>query len=293
VLMLSYLLATGITTGALYALVALGIVIVYKATEVVNLAHGELFMMGGFLAYTFHVMFRMSYVSSLILAVAGSFVIGLLTERIAYRPLMKEGLVSVLLATIGVSFILKGIARYLWGGKGDYLAFPPLVSPEPVRIAGIMVMSQQLVVLGAALVVMLVFVAFFKVTRAGKWMQATASNPKAATLVGIRVGQVYMYTFAVGAAVAGAAAVLMAPLTLLYPDIGFVLFIKGFAAAVLGGLASIPGAILGGLLVGVLEQLAAGFIHTTFQDVSAFIVIVLVLIFLPTGILGARGARKI
>src|SRR5262245_5846196 len=204
-LMLSYLLATGITTGALYALVALGIVIVYKATEVVNLAHGELFMVGGFLAYTFHVMFRWAYAPSLVLAVAGSFAIGLLTDRIAYRPLMKEGLVSVLLATIGVSFILKGIARYFWGGKGDYLAFPPVVSPEPVRLGNIMVMSQQLVVLGAALVVMLVFFAFFKATRAGKWMQATASNPKAATLVGIRISRVYMYTFALGAAVAGAA----------------------------------------------------------------------------------------
>jgi branched-chain amino acid transport system permease protein len=156
-----------------------------------------------------------------------------------------------------------------------------------------MVMSQQLVVLGAALAVMASFFAFFKATRAGQWMQATASNPKAATLCGIRVSRVYMYTFAVGAAVAGAAAVLMAPLTLLYPDIGFVLFVKGFAAAVLGGLTSVPGAIVGGLLVGVLEQLSAGFIHTTFQDVSAFIVIMFALIFLPTGILGARGARKI
>ncbi|MFQ5973183.1 MAG: branched-chain amino acid ABC transporter permease [Alphaproteobacteria bacterium] len=281
------------TTGALYALVALGIVIVYKATEVVNLAHGELFMMGGFLAYTFHVMGGVPYVPSLFLAVACAFTIGILTDRIAYRPLMKHGLVSVLLATIGFSFILKGIARIIWGGKRDYLAFPPLVSPEPIRVGGIMVMSQQLVVLAAAIVVMVVFAVLFKTTRAGKWMQATASNPKAATLVGIRTDRIYMYTFAVGAAVAGAAAVLMAPLTLLYPDIGFTLFIKGFAAAVLGGLTSVPGAIVGGLLVGILEQLAAGYIDTSFQDISAFIVIMFALIFLPTGILGVRGIRKI
>ncbi|MFQ5830013.1 MAG: branched-chain amino acid ABC transporter permease [Candidatus Methylomirabilia bacterium] len=291
--MFSYLLATGITTGALYALVALGIVIVYKATEVVNLAHGELFMMGGFLAYTFHVMGGVPYVPSLFLAVACAFTIGILTDRIAYRPLMKHGLVSVLLATIGFSFILKGIARIIWGGKGDYLAFPPLVSPEPIRVGGIMVMSQQLVVLAGAIVVMLLFAVFFKVTRAGKWMQATASNPKAATLVGLRTDRIYMYTFAAGAAVAGAAAVLMAPLTLLYPDIGFILFIKGFAAAVLGGLTSVPGAIVGGLLVGILEQLAAGYIDTSFQDISAFIVIMFALVFLPTGLLGARGTRKI
>jgi branched-chain amino acid transport system permease protein len=293
VLVFSYLLATGITSGALYALVALGIVIVYKATEVVNLAHGELFMVGGFLAWTLHVMGGVPYVPSLVLAVAGAFAVGILTDRVAYRPLMRQGLVSVLLATIGCSFILKGVARVLWGGRGDYLAFPPLVSPEPIRVGNVMVMSQQLVVLGAALAVMAFFVAFFKATRAGKWMQATASNPKAATLAGIRVGRVYMYTFGVGAAVAGASAVLMAPLTLLYPDIGFVLFVKGFAAAVLGGLTSVPGAIVGGLLVGILEQFAAGFISTKVQDVSAFVVIMLALIFLPTGILGVRGARKI
>jgi branched-chain amino acid transport system permease protein len=233
------------------------------------------------------------YVPSLLLAVGGAFVIGVLTDRIAYRPLMRQGLVSVLLATIGFSFVLKGLARVIWGGKGDYLAFPPLVSPEPVRVGNIMVMSQQLVVLAAAIAVMLLFAVFFRATRAGKWMQATASNPRAATLVGIRISRVYMYTFGVGAAVAGAAAALMAPLTLLYPDIGFILFVKGFAAAVLGGLTSVPGSIVGGLLVGVLEQFAAGYIHTTFQDVSAFVVIMFALIFLPTGLLGVRGVRKI
>jgi branched-chain amino acid transport system permease protein len=281
------------TTGALYALVALGIVVVYKATEVVNLAHGDLFMIGGFLAYTFHVMFGIPYIPSLLLAVAGAFAVGVLTDRIAYRPLMHQGLVSVLLATVGFSFMLKGIARHVWGGKGDYIPFPPLISPEPIEFLGIMVLSQHLVVVGAAVVVMVIFGVFFKTTRAGKWMQATADNPRAATLVGIRISRVYMYTFGVGAAVAGAAAVLMAPLTLLYPDIGFTLFIKGFAAAALGGLASIPGAILGGFLVGIIEHLSGGYIDTGVQDVSAFVVIMFAMVFLPNGLLGARGVRKV
>jgi branched-chain amino acid transport system permease protein len=292
-LMFSYLMATGITTGAFYALVALGIVIVYKSTEVVNLAHGELFMLGGMLAYTCHVMAGIPYLPSLLLAVAAAFVIGILTERIAYRSVLKHGLASVLVATIGISFILKGIARYLWGGKGDYLSFPPVVSPEPLQFGNIMIMSQQLVVLLAAIVVMVAFAIFFKRTRAGKWMQATASNPKAAMLCGLRIDRIYMYTFAVGAAVAGAAGVLMAPLTLLYPDVGFVLFIKGLAAAVLGGISSIPGAVVGGLLLGLIEQLAAGYLHSSLQDVVAFLVIMFALSFLPTGLLGARGVRKI
>jgi branched-chain amino acid transport system permease protein len=291
--MLSYLMTTGITTGAFYALVALGIVIVYKSTDVVNLAHGELFMVGGMLAYTCHVMVGVPYIPSLFLAVAGAFVVGILTERIAYRPVLQHGLASVLVATIGVSFILKGIGRYIWGGKGDYLAFPPIVSPEPLEFGNIMIMSQQLVVLLAAMSVMAGLALFFKCTRAGKWMQATASNPKAATLCGLRIDRIYMYTFAASAAAAGAAGVLMAPLTHLYPDVGFVLFIKGLAAAVLGGLTSIPGAVLGGLLLGLIEQLAAGYVHSSIQDVVPFLVIMLALSLLPTGLLGARGLRKV
>ena len=147
----------------------------------------------------------------------------------------RQTLVSVLLAMVAMSFILKGLARELWGGKGDYLPFPPIVSPQPILLGNIMVMSQQVVVLIAAVVIMIIFGLFFKLTRIGKFMQATADNSKAAKLVGLRTDRIYMYTFGLGSAVAGAAAVLMAPLTLLYPDIGFVLFIKGFAAAVLGG----------------------------------------------------------
>ena len=291
---LSYLVATGISTGALYALVALGIVVIYKATQVVNFAHGEMFMLGGFFAFTFHVMLGWPYLPSFALAVALAFAVGIAVDRIAFRPLMqRQTLVSVLLVMIGLSFVLKGVARWLWGGKGDYLTFPPLISPEPFSFAGIMVMSQQLVVLGAACAVMLVFALFFKLTRAGRFMQATADNPKAAKLVGLRTDRVYMYTFGVGSAVAAAAAVLMAPLTLLYPDIGFMLFIKAFAAAVLGGLTSIPGAVVGGFLIGIIEQLAAGYLHTAMQEVAAFIVIMIVMIFIPTGLFGLGRIRKV
>ena len=290
----SYLMATGISTGALYALVALGIVVIYKSTEVVNFAHGEMFMLGGFFAFTFHVMFGWNYMLSFALAVAAAFAVGIAVDRVAFRPLMqRQTLVSVLLAMIGLSFVLKGVARWLWGGKGDYLTFPPLVSPEPLSFLGIMVMSQQLVVLAAACVVMIAFGLFFRLTRAGSFMRATADNPRAARLVGLRTDRVYMYTFGVGSAVAAAAAVLMAPLTLLYPDIGFMLFIKAFAAAVLGGLTSIPGAVVGGFLIGIIEQLAAGYVHTAMQEVAAFIVIIFVLVFIPTGLFGQRRLRKV
>jgi branched-chain amino acid transport system permease protein len=201
-------------------------------------------------------------------------------------------MVSLVLATVGMSFILKGAGRSLWGGRGDYLAFPPLLSPDPIIIGDIILVPQQLVVLAGAAIVMSVFALFFRLTRVGKTMQATADNPKAARLVGVRVEQVHMLAFGVGAAVAGAAAVLMAPITLLYPDIGFSLFIKGFAAAVLGGLNSMPGALLGGLIIGVIESLAGGYIGTSFLEVSAFVVIMVTLIFRPSGLLGSITVRR-
>jgi branched-chain amino acid transport system permease protein len=289
-----YLFATGLTTGAIYALVALGIAIVYRATNVVNFAHGEMFMLAGFFAWSAHVTFGLSYLASLAVAVSATFVLSLAIYRLAFRPLMSlRDPNPILLVMIGLSFVLKGIAREVWGGKGDYLTFPPLVSPVPVQIGGIMVMSQQLVVLAAAFAVMIVLLAMLRYTRAGKFMQATADNAKAARLVGLRVDRVYMYTFGVGAAVAAVSSVLMAPLILLSPDMGFALFIKGFAAAVLGGLTSIPGAIVGGLVLGVVEQLAAGYIESGLQEVAAFVVIFVVMIFLPTGLFGLKDVRRV
>src|SRR5204862_3622409 len=163
------------------------------------------------------------------------------------------------------------------------LPFPPLVRADPIALGGflpalgdVLIVPQQLVVLAGALACMTLFALFFNFTRAGKTMQATAENAKAARLVGIRVERVHAFTWGVGAATAGAAAALMAPLTLIYPDVGTTLLVKAFAAAVLGGLGSLPGAVLGGFTIGVIENLAGGYVHTSFQEVSAFVVIMLV-----------------
>lgn len=291
---LGYLIATGLTTGAIYALVALGLVIVYRATKVVNFAHGEMFMLAGFIAWTAHVTLGLPYLVSLVVATAFGFGLGVLLYLTSFRPLVQlRDLNPILLVMIGVAFVMKGLARDIWGGKGDYLTFPPLVSPVPIEIGGFMVMSQQLVVLVASFVAMGCLFLFFRFTRAGKFMQAAADNPKAARLVGLRVDRIHMLTFGVGAAIAGLSATLMAPLTFLYPDMGFALFIKGFAAAILGGLASVPGAIVGGILLGVTEQLAAGYINTSLQEVAAFVIIMLVLIFIPRGLFGGKATRDV
>ena len=291
--MFPYLLIGGLTAGSLYALIALGLVLIYKSTTIVNLALGDMLMIGGFLAFTFHVLLGFPYVPSLLLAVGCGFVLGAITERLVFRRLMQVTLLSMLLATVGLSFVLKGTGRMIWGGKGDYIPFPPLVKADPIMIGDMLILPQQFVVLGAAIVIMVIFGVFFETTRVGKWMQATADNMKAARLVGIRIERVYLYAFGVGSALACAAAVLMAPITLLFPDVGFTLFFKAFAAAIFGGLTSLRGAVVGGLFIGVVETMAAGYIHTSLQDVAAFIVIMFALIFIPHGIFGLRGMRRI
>ena len=289
----TYLLLSGLTTGSLYALIALGIVVVNKSTGMINFAHGELFMFSGFVAWMLHVQMGMGYLPSFAIAVAVGFLLGAVTNLIAARPMRNADVVGLVLATIGLAFVFRGAARVIWGGKGDYLSFPPITSPDPVTIGGIMVIPQQIAVLSGAIVIMLVFAAFFRLTRAGKMMQATADNAKASRLVGIRIDRIYMLSFGTGAAIAAAAAVLMAPLTLLYPDMGFSFFIKGFAAAVLGGLTSLPGAVLGGFCIGIIEALAGGYISSSFMEVSAFIVIMFVLVLRPTGLLSFGKLRQV
>lgn len=292
-MLFAYVLSSGLTSGALYALMAVGLVLCYRTTGHINFAHSELFMLGGFFAFTLHVLLELPYVPSLIGAVIFAFMLGVVTDRTVYRPLIKAPPLSMVLATVGFSFLLKGIGRYFWGGQGEFAPFPPLASPAPVEVLGIPVFPQQLVVLGGAVLCMIGLTIFFQMTRAGKTMQATAEEPRAAYLVGIRVERVYTMTWGFSAALAGFAAVLMAPLTQLTPDVGFLLLLKAFAATILGGLGSMPGAIVGGFLVGIIESLSGGYISPAFQEVSPFVIIMVVLVFRPSGLFGVRGQREV
>ena len=290
--MLPVLLTSGITTGALYALVALGLVMVYRATTHINFAHGELFMMGGFFAYSLITYMHMPYVLALLLTIPLTFTVGIAFDRLVYRPLIAAQGLTIVLATVGFSYMLKGIGRFFWGSKGEYLSIPAIVDPTPMFVYGIPILPQQLVVLAGAVTLMVIFGLFFRYTTIGKMMEATAQNQTAAYLVGIRVKDVYTWTWGASAAVAGAAAVLMAPLTILTPDIGLNLLLKAFAATILGGLGSMTGAVVGGLIVGISESLAGGYIDTALQEVSSFIVIIAVLIIKPTGLFGNYKARR-
>lgn len=291
--MLFHLVSSGLSNGGLYALMALGLITVYRATLVVNFAHGEIFMLGAFLAYTFHVMLPLPYPVAFALAVLASLAIGVVTERIAYRPLLNASTVSLVLVSVGLSYLLKGVARVTWGGRGDFLPFPPIFTFAPFEVVGFLFVPQNLVILGGALVFMAALWLFLRYGRVGKMMRAVAENRRAAAIVGIPIGRVSAVTWAVGSCLGAVAGILMAPVTLLYPDMGGVLLVKAFAGAILGGFGSVPGAALGGFVVGLIESLVGGYLGSQFIDVAPFAIIIVVLVARPSGLLGVREVTRV
>lgn len=291
--MFLHLVISGLSNGSIYSITAMGLVFIYKASTVVNFSHGEAFMLGGFLGYTIHVIFKLPFWGTLIFIIILSFLIGVVTERLVYRPLIHSSIVSLVLATVGFSFVIKGIARGIWGGKGEYIPFPPAFGSEPIEMAGMIFFPQHVIIVLGALIFMVTFGAIFKFTKLGKMMRATAENQRAASLVGIRVERISSIIWGIGILAGAMAGILSAPMTLLYPDIGGTLLMKAFAAAVLGGIDSITGAILGGISMGLIENLAGGYISTSLIDLSPFVVIIIVLIVRPRGFFGSKIIKKV
>ncbi len=286
------LVVAGLANGSLYALVALGLVLIYKTQDVVNFAHGEVLMIGAFVGYTVFQMLGWSYPLALFVAVIACGLMGAAIERIAFRPLADQHHITLAMVTVGLSFTLKGAARLPFGG--DIYTFPPIFGNAAPIIVGTAVISpQNLVTIGVALVLTLLMFVFFKSTTMGKQMRATQQNLMGARFVGINTGRIYSGTWALACAAGGAAGVLAAPVSLLYPDMGGNFLLKGFAAAVLGGFESVPGAIVGGLLIGVIEMLFGGYVSTAFQHVSAFCIIIIVLFIRPHGLFGHKPTHRV
>ena len=292
-MILTQLLVSGLALGSIYALIAIGLVIVFKGTGVVNFAHGAMFTVSGFIGYGL-VTSGMPYLVALLIAVAATTLLGVLIERVAFRPLIAHAdPVLFMGATVACFFFLTGIIRTTFGQKGDFFAFPPVFSFSPLRIGSIFIPTQQAIVFVAALLCLVAFAAFFVRTRYGKQMQAVAEDQEAAAIVGINVSAVFMWIWGAGAMLGGLAGILMTPVTMVYPDLGMVILIKAFAAAVLGGFDNLLGAVIGGLLLGVVELVLSYYIGTRFQDVIGFVVIMLILTLRPQGILGSREVARL
>ncbi len=281
---------SGLATGCVYALIALGFVLIFKATDVVNFAQGEFVMVSGFISYTLLIRFGLPYWLVLVLTIVVSGVMGVILERVVVRPIMAAPIFSIVIATIGASIVLRSSAGIVYGY--DVLPLPTIFSKDPVHLGILTFSAMDAGVIGFSLVIMLVLYLFFKLTKTGMAMRATAQSQTAARLMGVSVSRIFSLTWAISAGIGGVAGVLIAPIIYLDPNLGFI-GVKAFAGAILGGFGSIPGAIVGGMLLGIIENLSGYFFNAGIKQVSTYILLILVLVVRPSGLFGAAPIRKV
>ena len=283
-------LLTGLANGAIYGLVALGFVLLVNAVNIINFAQGEFVMLGAFLAYTFGAVLSLPFWAAFLLVLASSALIGVLFERTAYRPLRQADGPTYLVATMAASVAIRNIAQNIWGSV-------PFAYDEPfgrrvIALGSYILVPQHLFILGVTLVLVALLWLFFFHTRLGKLMRAAAQDRDAARLLGVPVRRIGTYTFMLAGATGGMAGILVAPVYFVNLDMGFIMGLKAFVAAIIGGWGSIPGALLGGLLLGLAEQMGTAYISSAYKDAFAFLVLIGFLLFLPRGLFGERVAEK-
>ena len=276
-------LFAGLTNGAIYALVALGFGVVHNTMGIVNFTQVDFVSLGGMLLYTGLLAGGLPMGLALLGAVAGVTVVAVLVEQLGLRPSRSQHPLILIFLTIGVSIMLRGLMKLGWGK--NRLAVPPLTGEEPLRFLNATILPQTLWILVLTSLAIVALVLFFRHTALGLAMRAVQANPLAAAIVGLPVVKVKAASFALAGALGGLAGCLVTPITTLSYDVGVLLGLKGFAAAILGGFGSFPGAILGGLILGLLEAGSAAYLSSAYKDVIAFVVLLLVLFLRPQGLL--------
>jgi branched-chain amino acid transport system permease protein len=281
---------SGITVGAMYGLVALGFTLIYNASEVVNFAQGEFVMLGG-MTTVFLALVGVPLPIAAACAVVITVGVGLALHRFAIETARGASPVILIIITIGASIFLRGLAQVVFDKR--FHSLPPLFGSDPVRVADASILPQSLVVLAGALTIVVLLAAFTGRTLFGRALIATAANRLAAVLVGIDTRRIVGFSFAVSAAIGAVAGILITPITLTSYDVGTLLALKGFAAAMLGGIGSALGAIVGGLIVGLMEAFAAGYVSSAYKDAVAFLVILAVLFARPQGVFGKAKPERV
>ena len=283
-------LVSGLTVGATYALAALGFTLIFNATRVINFAQGEFIMLGGMVS-SLLVGSGWPLWAAALVAVVLPAVVGIVVERVAIAPARGSETVALIIITIGASLVIRGVVA-VWLGKGTH-TLPAFSGEDPIAVAGAAILPQSLWVLAVTGLVVLALWYFFSRTLHGKAMLATAMNPDAAVMVGIPIARVVRLSFALSAGLGALGGVLLTPITLTSYDVGILLGLKGFVAAVLGGLGNGLGAVVGGLLLGVLEALGAGYISSAYKDAMPFVLILLLLFFMPRGLFGGASTDRV
>lgn len=284
-------LVSGLTVGSTYGLTALGFTIIFNTTGVINFAQGEFVMLGGMLSVFFMKALGLPLPLAVALAVAATTLTGAVVERFTIRPVKNAGVIQLIIITIGVSILLRGLAMLAWGK--DTFALPHFSGATPLRILGAAMMPQTLWVLAITLALLAGLKLFFSATIWGKGMLACAHDAKAASLVGIDVRRMVLLSFMISAFVGAVGGAILAPLTLTSYDVGVMLSLKGFAACITGGMGNPFGAAAGGLILGVLESLGAGYVSSAYKDAFTFIILLLLLFVKPSGLFGQAGAHRV
>ncbi|MBD3763205.1 MAG: branched-chain amino acid ABC transporter permease [Rhodobacterales bacterium] len=283
-------LFSGVTVGAVYALVALGFTIIYNASDVVNFAQGEFVMLGGMITVFAHAAGAPLPLAAL-LACLGTAALGVAMNKLAIEPARGAPVVSLVIITIGASIFIRGAAQLVFDKQIH--SFPAFSGDDPIRILQATILPQSLWVIAGAVAVFTGLWLFFTRTLLGRAVLATSNNRLAAQLVGINTPFVMTLSFALSAGIGALAGVLVTPITMTSYDVGLALALKGFAAAMLGGMGNPKGALVGGLVLGLLEGLTAGYISSQYKDAAAFLVILGVLFFLPQGLFGRKSTDRV
>jgi branched-chain amino acid transport system permease protein len=283
------LLVTGVTVGSIYSLIALGYVTIYRTSRVVNMAQGAFVMFGAFFTYSFLSELGLPYWLSAILGIVCVVVLSLAMYLLVLRPLVKISLVSIILATIALSILFESFALLRYGGYGKSL--PAFTGDQAIFVHGVSVFRQSLWVIGLMVVVLVGVYSLTNFTRVGKQMTATACDPGAARMSGVSTGRMILLAFAISAAIGALGGIALTPINSTSYQSGGIYALSGFVAAILGGWGSSTGAVVGGLALGIIQSLATGLVPAGYQDAIAYAVLILVLYFRPTGLLGLRGTE--
>lgn len=284
-------LFTGITIGSIYAMTGIGFNIIYNSTGIINFAQGEFIMLGGLIMVFMTGVLKLPIILGFPLTVLLVTLVGATFERLAIYPLKKASILVLIIITLAGSIIMKGTAMLIWGKETHSL--PHFSGETPILIFGATLLPQTLWIMGILAVVALVLAYFFNFTMMGKAMRACSVNPTAASLVGINVKKIVLLSFSLSAAIGAVAGIIFTPIVLMEYDRGALFALKGFCAAVLGGLGNSVGAIVAGILIGILESLGAGFISSGYKDAIAMLVLLLVLFIKPSGLFGKAEASKL
>ena len=286
------IIISGIAQGCIYGLIALGFVLIYKATETVSFAQGDLMMVGAFIGLACMTFLGLPYWLAVPASIAGMALLGFGTERLVIRPILGEPAFSIVMLTVGIGYVARGLITMIPGIGTETHALPVPYKDVTYQVAGLVLAAEQIVVIGATALLCALLYGLFRYTRVGVAMQAASQNQIAAYYMGIPVKRLNAMVWALAAMVAAVAGLLLAPITFVHANMGFV-GLKAFPAAVVGGFGSLPGAIVGGLVIGIVESTAGFYLPEGFKDVAAYVVVLIMLVVRPNGLFGEKLRKKV